>query len=396
MIDAPVKELQKSLGEGVEVSHRPDLSGDTLKIATEAEAVIVFVSTEGFDDGEGRDRTTLGLGPGQDEMIEALAAITDKLVVVLCCPDAIEMPWIDNIAALLICFYPGQALGGAVADLLCGDVTPSAKLSVTIPQKLEDVPGYLSYPGEFDKHVYSEGIHVGYRGYMKRRLVPLFPFGHGLSYTQFSYSEPTLSGRNISIDGDAKLSFKVNNIGDVAGAEISQVYLKANGSQVKRCLLELKGFAKTFLLPGESKIVTVHISGRDLSVWHPERNRWVLEEEDAFLLIGASSKDIRVEIPIHLISSILPWRLVGPHTRPEFVLSNPHAMRRLKRFLAEYCKISEAEAEFALSRCEESISGIFASLERYLRISISDDEVKHIFSENNQSMILAEEEQFPI
>ncbi len=164
MIDAPLEELRKSLGEKVKISHRPDLDADTLECAAAADAVIAFVSTEGLGDGEGRDRVTLGLGPGQDNMIEALAAVSDRLVVVLSCPDAVEMPWIDKIAALLICFYPGQALGGAVADLLSGAVTPSGKLSVTFPQRLEDVPGHLSYPGELDKYYYSEGIHVGYRG----------------------------------------------------------------------------------------------------------------------------------------------------------------------------------------------------------------------------------------
>ena len=389
-IDAPLEELRKSLGETVTVSHRSDLGGDTLDCAAAADAVIAFVSTEGLGDGEGRDRVTLGLGPGQDAMIEALAAVSDKLVVVLSCPDAVEMPWIDKIAALLICFYPGQALGGAVADLLCGAVTPSGKLSVTFPQRLEDVPGYLSYPGELDRHHYSEGIHVGYRGYLKRKVKPLFPFGHGLSYTQFRYDQPELSNDGASIDECIDLSFTLTNIGDVAGAEISQVYLEAKGNHIGRAARELKGFAKTFLQPNESQRVTVRIEGRDLAVWHPERGKWVLEDETARLLIGASCEDIRASIDLRLIPSVLPWRPVGPHTRPEFILPNPHAMKILRAYLSKRLSITEAEVEVTLGRCKDSVSGLFASLERYFQISISDDEVSDLFSQINAAMECAE------
>ncbi|MBS1165073.1 MAG: glycosyl hydrolase [Proteobacteria bacterium] len=390
LIDAPLEELRKSLGEAVTVSHRLDQGGDTFHCVATADVVIAFVSTEGHGDGEGRDRRTLALGPGQDAMIEALAAVSDKLVVVLSCPDAVEMPWIDRIAALLICFYPGQALGGAVADLLCGTVAPSAKLSVTFPQKLEDVPGYLSYPGELDRHVYSEGIHVGYRGYLKRKLEPLFPFGHGLSYTRFGYADPELSGDSVSIDGHIDLSFTLTNIGNIAASEISQVYLEASDGHIRRAVRELKGFAKTFLQPRESRRVTIRLEGRDLAVWHPERSQWVLEEARARLLIGASCEDIRANVDLHLLPSVLPWRDVGPHTRPEFILQNPYAMGLIKAFLARRLGITPMDAELVLQKCKGSVSGLFASLERYLQVSILDAEVNSLFMQINSAMRHAE------
>ena len=390
MLDVPLDELRLALGEDVEVIHLPEVCDENLALARSADIVVVFVSSDGRTDGEGNDRTSLQLSTGHREMVEHLAVAGIRMVVVVASPDVVEMPWIDAANAVLMTFYSGQASGGAVADILSGRVNPSGKLSVSVPHRLEDVPGFLSYPPELDRHVYAEGIHVGYRGYRKRRSAPLLPFGHGLSYASFAYSEPKLSAAAVGIRDKVTLSFTLTNTGSLAGSEVSQVYLQAKGQQVLRSDRELKGFAKTWLEPGESGVVTVDIEGRDLTVWHSKRQQWVLEGEAVQLLIGASSADIRASIGLDLKPSILPWPKVERHTRPAFILPNPHARAILRDDIARRVGISPEDADKALMGIQNSVFGIFASLERYLRISIPDSAVTDVFERINAAIDAAE------
>jgi len=389
MVDAPLEMLRAAL-PGVDIVHRTDADAETSALAQTADLVVAYVSTEGAYDGEGSDRTTLALGPGQDDMIRFLAGLGRPVAVVIACPDAVEMPWIDEVDAVLVSFYSGQAMGGAVADLLAGTVNPSGKLAVTFPAKLQDVPGHLSYPGELGRHVYSEGIQVGYRGYVARGLKPLFPFGHGLSYTSFDYSNLELSTTEIGLNDEIELSFTVNNAGSVAGAEVSQVYLAGKGQQIRRSLIELKGFAKTLLKAGESRRVVVRMTGRDLAVWNPVQGQWALEAEEVQLLVGASCEDIRLSAGIRLKPSILPWRRMAYDTQPSFVLPNPHARSVLRAYLAKRCAISEDDADRALTHCANSFFGIFTTLERRLRISIPEDEAAEVVAKINRAMNEAE------
>jgi beta-glucosidase len=306
--------------------------------------------------------------------------------VVIACPDAVEMPWIDAVGAVLVSFYSGQAMGGAVADLLVGRASPSGKLSVTFPRKVGDVPGYLTYPGELGRHLYAEGIHVGYRGYAQRGTGVLFPFGHGLGYTSFGYSDLALTADEVGLDGEIGVSFTVTNTGDMAGAEISQLYLSARGRTLNRSPLDLKGFAKSPLAPGESRRVTIALRGRDLAVWDPRSDRWALEAETAEILVGASSADIRLRAPLRLLPSVLPWRRVAYDTQPVYVLENPIARAEIRRYLAERVGISEADADRALEHCANSFFGIFTTLERRLRTSIPKAEVTELLARINRRM----------
>ncbi|NDW01997.1 glycosyl hydrolase [Yangia sp. PrR002] len=389
MIDSPVDELRSVL-PGAEIIQRTEADAEAMEIAKTADVILAYVSTEGAYDGEGSDRTTLALGPGQDEMIRALAASGTPVAVIVACPDAIEMPWIDAVDAVLVSFYSGQAMAGAVADLVSGKVSPSGKLSVTFPQQLSDVPGHLSYPGELGRHMYSEGVHVGYRGYAARGMAPLFAFGHGLSYTSFAYSDLSVSTSEITLDGALEVSFTVTNTGDFAGREVSQIYLAAKGRQLKRSTIELKAFAKTPLEPGESRRVTLTVTGRDLAVWHPGQGRWVLEGEEAELLVAAASDDIRLRAPLTLMPSLLPWRRVAYDTQPAYVLPNPHARGVIRDFLSARCGITADEADRALEHCANSFFGIFTTLERRLRISITEEETTEVIARINAAMDAAE------
>jgi beta-glucosidase len=383
MVDQPIDALRALLGDGVALTWRETADAATLDLATRADLVVVYTSTEGAYDGEGSDRTTLDLGPGQNEMISALAAVTDRLAVVIACPDAIIMPWIDDVEAVLVSFYAGQAMGGAVADLLTGKVNPSGKLSVTFPKRIEDIPGFAHYPGEQGRHLYAEGIHVGYRHYDLRRTEPRFPFGYGLSYTRFAYSALDLSSDQVGLDGRVTVSFTISNVGERAGAEIAQIYLRARGVTLKRSPQELKGFTKVFLQPGESRRVAIELTGSELAVWDPSRQRWVIEGADAELVVAASSRDIRLTAALQLKSSALPVRRLAYDTQPTFVLSNPIAHDAIRNYLSNKFGISAEDAGRALTHCANSFFGIFTTLERRLRLSIPEAEVAELINDVN-------------
>ncbi|WP_250995334.1 glycoside hydrolase family 3 C-terminal domain-containing protein [Agrobacterium vitis] len=390
MVDQPLEQLEHALGANHVLTFREDADAETLALAATADLVLVYTSTEGAYDGEGSDRTTLALGPGQDAMIAALAKVSDKVAVVLACPDAVEMPWIDAVEAVLDTFYSGQAMGGAVADVLTGKVNPSGKLSVTFPKRLSDVPGFLHYPGETGVHVYGEGIHVGYRSYDLREIEPLFAFGHGLSYTRFAYSDLSLSTDRIGLKDELTVAFTVTNTGDRAGAEVAQLYLQAPGKRLKRSPQELKGFAKPVLAPGESKRIEIAIKGSDLTIWDPALGRWVLEGVEARLVVGASSRDPKLSADLTINPSVLPFRRIAYDTQPAYVLPNVIACEHICAYLTNRCNISKEDAMRMLDHCSNSFFGIFTSLERRLRVSIPETEVAGLIADINAEMDEAE------
>jgi beta-glucosidase len=390
IVDQPLEQLEKALGARHILTFREEADAETLALAAMADLVLVYTSTEGAYDGEGSDRTTLGLGPGQDAMIAGLAAVSDKVAVVIACPDAVEMPWIDAVRAVLVTFYSGQAMGGAVADILTGKVNPSGKLSVTFPKRLADVPGFPHYPGENGRHIYGEGIYVGYRAYDLREIEPLFPFGHGLSYTNFTYSDIDVSSPQIGLEDEITVAFTVTNTGHREGAEVAQLYLQAPGKRLKRSPQELKGFAKPTLAPGESKQVEIVLKGSDLSIWDPALGRWVLEGAEARLVVAASSRDPKLSAGLTIKASILPFRRIAYDTQPAYVLPNAIACAHICTYLVTRCGISNEDAMRMLNHCSNSFFGIFTSLERRLRLSIPEAEVASLITEINAAMDEAE------
>ena len=255
-------------------------------------------------DSEGNDKTDMKLPYNQDEIINSLLEVNPNTIVVITAGSPVDMSsWVDKSKALVNVSYNGMEGGRALAEVLFGDVNPSGKLTVTIPKKLEDSPAHSI--GEFSGKAqvrYDEGIFVGYRYFSTYDVEPQFVFGHGLSYTEFRYNDIKVNLTEENEKINATVKFKVTNIGEKEGAEVAQVYVNDVESSVKRPVIELKGFEKVRLMPGESKEVTINLDKKSFAFYSDEENSWIVEDGKFNILIGSSSTDIRLEESINIKS----------------------------------------------------------------------------------------------
>ena len=331
----------------VKLGHLPpqskDLMGDAVKLAKKADVVILVASLNSEWEAEGFDRVDMQLPGAQNELIERVAKANKNTIVVVNVGSAVEMPWIDKVPAVLQLWYNSQEQGNALADVLFGDVNPSGKLPTTFPIRLEDNPAYINYPGENGKVRYGEGLFVGYRYYDKKKLAPLFPFGHGLSYTSFEYSNLRLSARSLTPDKTLTVKVDVTNTGKVAGKEIVQLYVRDVKSTFARPEKELKGFAKVVLKPRQKKTVTFTLDRE--AFWHFDtaRNAWNTEPGEFELWVGASSRDIRAKRSVVLEPEPRSTRLhVGVTIKT--LLSDPDARAVLSKFLGSALAMNDNNA----------------------------------------------------
>jgi beta-glucosidase len=279
---------------------RPDLILEAASVAADADAAIVFATLPAWKEIEGADRTDIDLPAQQVSLIKAVAAAQPRTVVVLNNGSAVAMAeWIGPVAAVLEAWMMGQAGGGALADVLFGRVNPSGRLAETFPLRLEDTPGYLNFPGDQDVVRYGEGLFVGYRWYDARGIDVQFPFGHGMSYTTFDYSNVRASRAELGPDEGVEVSLEVTNVGDVAGQEVVQVYVRERAPTVRRPEKELKGFTKVAVEPGRTVTVTIPLEPRAFAHYDPV-SAWVSDPGEYEMLVGASSRDIRGWVTIRL------------------------------------------------------------------------------------------------
>ncbi len=265
------------------------LIAEAVDVATKSDVVVIVAGLTDLYETEGLDRTHMSMPPGHDALIDSITKVHDKVVVVLLNGSPVEMPWIEDIEALLEGYLGGQAGAGGLADILAGKVNPSGKLAETFPIKVEDTPSYGNFPGGPATVEYRESIYVGYRYYDKADQEVLFPFGYGLSYTRFEYSN-----LEVQQSDTVKVSCDVKNIGHTAGKEIVQVYVQDVVSTVFKAPKELKGFAKVELDAGEKKTVTVELDQRAFSHYEPSLNAFVVESGEFRILVGPNS----VELPL--------------------------------------------------------------------------------------------------
>ena len=268
----------------------PDMLAKAVAAAKQSDVAIVFAAEQM---GEGQDKVTLALPGDQDNLIAAVAQANPRTVVVLHNSNPVAMPWLDKVAAVIEAFYPGQEAGSSIARLLFGDANPSGKLAMTFPANEHQGPGafFLDYPGDGMTVNYSEGVLVGYRWYDAKNQEPLFPFGYGLSYTTFRYSDLQVERTG---DEQATVKVRVTNTGTREGAEVVQLYL-GSPAAAEEPPKQLKGFEKILLKPGESKVVTMKLDKNSFAAWDTESHAWKVYPGTYSVMVGSSSRDIRLK-----------------------------------------------------------------------------------------------------
>lgn len=275
---------------------------EACNLAKNASKAVVFIGLTDDYESEGFDRSTMKLPEGHNRLVEAVSRVNDNVIVVLEGGSPVEMPWADDVKAIVNAYLGGQSVSPAIVDVLTGKANPCGKLAETYPICLKDTPTSFRYPDSKEDVQYRESIFIGYRYYDKTEKNVRFPFGFGLSYTSFEYSDIKLRKKNLTKGEGAKVTFTVKNTGDTAGAEIAQVYVAKPASKIFRAPKELKGFAKVYLEPGESKKVTVELDDRAFMFWNTATNDWSVESGEYKILVGASSRDIRLEAEVKMKS----------------------------------------------------------------------------------------------
>jgi beta-glucosidase len=316
---APLDAIKERAGDSIHVSYEmgvgiqgedaaldtPDARAKMLQAAADAAAkadvAVVVVGRYAKLEGEGFDVKTMDLPAGQDELIEAVEKANPRTIVVLNTGDPVTMTkWIDNTPALLDMWYGGQEGGHALASVLFGDANPSGKLPVSFPKRFEDSPAYGHYPGENLKVDYAEGIYVGYRYFDTKNVEPLFPFGFGLSYTTFEFSNLKVGRWKANGSGPVEIDLAVKNSGSRAGAEVVQLYIHEDNPMIDRPVRELKRFQRVELKPGESKTLQFTLDRAALSYWSAEKRDWVADPGTFEIQVGSSSRDIRLRATLGL------------------------------------------------------------------------------------------------
>ena len=279
------------------------LIDDAKNIAANSDIVLIFAGLPLHYESEGIDRKHIDMPESHNKLINELTMLNKNTVVILTNGSAVAMPWANNVDAIVESWLGGQAGAGGVIDVLFGKVNPSGKIAETFPVKLEDTPAYFNFPGEEGDALYGERLFVGYRYYDYKNIEPLFSFGHGLSYTTFEYSDLRILNKNITDKDELSVKLKIKNTGELKGKEVVQLYVKDEQSSLIRPKKELKKFVKVELMPGEEKEITFNLYARDFSYYDSKRNTWIAESGSFVILVGASSRDIRLTENIALKST---------------------------------------------------------------------------------------------
>lgn len=310
-----------------------ELMAEAVEAAKSSKIAVIFAGLPDSFESEGYDRSHMRMPDCQNLLIEKITEVQPNTVVVLHNGSPVEMPWISNVKGLIEAYLCGQAVGGAVTDILFGKVNPSAKLAETFPIKLEDNPSYLSYIGEGDKVEYKEGVFVGYRYYDKKKIEVLFPFGYGLSYTTFDYSNLRVDKDRMLDTDTLKVSVDITNTGARAGKEVVQLYVSDKESTVIRPVKELRDFVKIELAPGETKTVSFTLGKRAFAYWNITIHDWYVESGEFEIMVGKSSRDILLTKTVIVKSTEkLPRTYTFDSTIGD-ILDDPEAAKKAKDIL---------------------------------------------------------------
>ncbi|MBO4347536.1 MAG: glycoside hydrolase family 3 C-terminal domain-containing protein, partial [Lachnospiraceae bacterium] len=322
-----------------------NLCNEAVAIAKEADVTLIFAGLPDIFESEGYDRKHMNMPSCQLKVIDEVSKVAKKTVIVLHNGSPIEMPFVNNVDAILECYLGGQAVGGAQFDVIFGDKSPSGRLAETFPIRLEDNPSYINFPGYKDNVNYAEDIFVGYRYYDKKKMDVLFPFGFGLSYTEFKYENLKLSSNNegattssdniLSIDENDGLTVTVDvtNIDSVKAKEVVQLYVKNCETKVLRPIREFKGFEKIELVPGETKTVTFNLNKRSFAYFDERIHDWAVPTGTYEIEIGKSSRDIQLSAPVNVIGKpVLPDKY-DYNSVTEDLIEDPRITNYVKNYL---------------------------------------------------------------
>ncbi|MEN6472120.1 MAG: glycoside hydrolase family 3 C-terminal domain-containing protein [Clostridiaceae bacterium] len=343
-----------------------ELLNEAVALVKKARAAVVFAGLPDSYESEGYDRTHMRLPACQNELIRRVAEANPNTVVVLHNGSPVEMPWVNDVKAIVEAYLGGQAVGKATLSILFGDANPSGKLPETFPLKLEDNPSYLFYGGEKDVVEYREGVFVGYRYYDKKKMEVLFPFGHGLSYTTFEYSNLRVDKTSLTDNDTLTVSVDVKNTGGVFGKEAVQLYVADRESSAIRPEKELKGFLKLALTPNETKTASFTLDKRAFAYWNTTLRDWHVESGIFDILVGASSRDIRCRAAVEVVSDV---RIPVAYTADSIladILEDPRAKEGLKPVLDALSNMF-APQDDASDAAEAAISAdMAAAMLRYM------------------------------
>ncbi|MFC4601625.1 glycoside hydrolase family 3 C-terminal domain-containing protein [Cohnella hongkongensis] len=398
-LDSILEEIRRSAGDAASVSYAKGYSPDTDEIddallreaaetAARSDVALLFVGLPDRYESEAYDRTHLSIPDNHLKLIDEVAKAQSRLVVVLSNGSPVEMPWLGQAKAVLEAYLGGQALGGAIADLLFGDANPCGKLAETFPVRLCDNPSYLNFPGEGDRVEYREGLFVGYRYYDKKELAPLFPFGFGLSYTTFEYTELAVDKKELGDQETLTVRVKVKNTGARAGKEIVQLYVSDVESSVIRPDKELKGFEKVELRPGEEKTVSFVLDKRAFAFYHTGLKDWYAETGDFRILVGKSSAEIVLQETVRVRSSVTARSIVTRNSTLGDLLADPQRAETIREWVKHG---GESGGFFGMLLNNES--EMMAAMMRYMPLralvvfsqgALSDDKLDEMIAELNK------------
>jgi beta-glucosidase len=389
-IERKAENTTYSTGYDEEHNTNTQLIKESVRRAKESDCVILFVGLPEEVETETHDREDYNIPLSHIKLIKEVSAANPNTVVVLQNGSAVSMaPWMDNVSAILEGWLGGEAGAGALADVIFGETNPSGKLAVSFPEKIEDTPGYLNFPGENGRHIYSEGIFVGYRYYEKKKINPTFPFGFGLSYTQFKYNNLKLDKESMTNEGYLNVGFTVSNIGERAGKEIAQIYIKPHTSKLKRPEKELKKFIKIPLEPGESKTVNVTVSERDFAYYHDSFKEWVVDSGTYTLMVGASSDDIRLTADVMVESSQVSFAPLTGESYCYNLVDNPVALVAFKEIMVRNNLWGEEVRDEFFEAIRHNFIPLFKSITRQTGGKISREEFDSWMDEVNEKILEA-------
>lgn len=394
-------EFMKETGEG-EVAFAPGyrleedvideaLIAEAAELAASKDIAVIFAGLPDAFESEGLDRTHLDMPASHCALIERVADAQPNTVVVLSNGSPVAMPWLSKVKAVLEGYLGGQAAGSAAADVLYGDVNPSGKLAETFPLSLEQTPSYLNFPGGKKEVFYGEGIFVGYRYYETKKETPLFPFGHGLSYTTFAYEQIHIDKSSMKDTDTATVTVTVRNTGSRAGKEVVQLYVKHAGSSVVRPVKELKGFAKISLDPGEAAAVSFTLDKRSFAYFNTDIHDWFAESGTYQILAGPSSADTPLTAAIDVHSTAVPFTKVTRTTRFHELLAIPATAQLAEQAMNDSLEsVKQMGAMFAESMDDSGLAQLFEAVVEWKKY----DGLRSLSGMMGSGMTEAELEQF--